>query len=200
MHTKNGTSDTRQANANPLSVLDIAERYAFVCNGSGGYTEPVSDDLELRKLNAILGSAIKALAESGADDEFIGAFALSHRQKVSRILGQPEEALQPPDLQAMITQAVEQAMDSAGLRKRASRRKTQRVHVLIGGRRTSVTITQATVSRLVEVKGAKQARGVIQELANSAPADTGNRSGWVEDRVRALLNFSSSPVASASQH
>lgn len=174
--------------------------YAFVCSGFAGYTEEVSDDLELRKLNAIIGSAIKALAESGADDEFIGAFALSHRQKVSKILGQPEEALQPPDLQAMITRAVEQAMDSTGLRKRAGKRKTERVHVLIGGRRTSVTITQAMVSGLVQAKGDRRsAKALIQELANSAPVDTDNRSRWVEDRVRAFLSFPSEPL-SAAQH
>jgi hypothetical protein len=160
-----------------------------------------NDDLELRKLNAIIGASIKALADSGAEDEFIGAFALSHRQKVSKILGvKSEDGLQPPDLQAMITQAVEQALGAAGLRKRPSRRKTERVHVLVGGRRTSVTLGQATVASLVEVKGDKQAKALIQELASGAPADTGNRSRWVDERVRAFLASPHAPTASTSQH
>lgn len=160
-----------------------------------------NDDLELRKLNAIIGASIKALSDSGADDEFIGAFALSHRQKVSKILGlHPEEVLQPPDLQAMITQAVEQALDAAGLRKRPSRRKTERVHVLIGGRRTSVTLGQVTIASLVQVKGDKQAKALIQELASSAPTDTDNRSRWVDERIRAFLASPHAPTASASQH
>lgn len=159
-----------------------------------------SDDLELRKLNAIVGASIKALSDSGADDEFIGAFALSHRQKVSKLLGHPEEALQPPDLQAMITQAVEQALEAAGLRKRSSRRKTERVHVLIGGRRTSVTLGQTTIASLVQIKGDKQAKALIQELASSAPADTDNRSRWVDERVRAFLASPHAPTASISQH
>jgi len=159
-----------------------------------------NDDLELRKLNAIVGASVKALADSGADDEFIGAFASSHRQKVSQILGHPEEALQPPDLQAMITQAVEQALDAAGLRKRPSRRKTERVHVLIGGRRTSVTLGQATVADLMRTKGAKQAKALIQELANGAPSDTDNRSRWIDERIRAFLASPHEPVASTPQH
>lgn len=150
----------------------------------------MADEIELRKLNAIVGAAIKALAESGADDEFVGAFAATHRAKVARILGQPEEALQSPDLLALVTQAVSQALGDAGIGKNRAKQPAKRINVVIAGRRTSVTLSREILDRLIEAKGSQsQANDFVQELAGSLPAEVTNRSGWIEERVRAFLNF-----------
>lgn len=152
----------------------------------------MADEIELRKLNAIVGAAIKALAESGADDEFVGAFAATHRAKVASILGQPEEALQSPDLLALVTQAVSQALGDAGIGKNrgSPKRPAKRINVVIAGRRTSVTLSREILDRLIEAKGSQsQANDFVQELAGGLPAEVSNRSGWIEERVRAFLNF-----------
>ena len=71
------------------------------------------DEIELRKLNAIVGAAIKVMIESGADDEFIGSSAASYRRKVAKILGEPVEALDLPDLLSIVSQAVRQALTAS---------------------------------------------------------------------------------------
>lgn len=70
----------------------------------------LNDEIELRKLNAIVGAALRGFVESGADNEFIGAFAASYREDVSKILGTSGEALGPPDLLDIVTQAVRAAV------------------------------------------------------------------------------------------
>lgn len=147
------------------------------------------DNLETRKLNAIIGAALKALALSGADDEYIGAFAVTHRDKVAKLMGQTETALQSPDLQTIVEQAVSHALAVAGLGKITSKQAARRINVIIDGRRTSVTIDRITVAKLVEAKGDKQANELIQKLANSAPENVTNRSRWVSDRVNKVLNY-----------
>lgn len=161
-----------------------------------GYTWIVNDD-ETAKLNAIVGSAIKALVESGADDAYVGSFAASHRAKVARILGQSETVDEPPDLLAMVTKAVQAALaglpgSQAGLslplvghRKKVAKR----VYVTVAGRSTSLTLREESVARLTEILGDKRkAKAVIQDLASSAPQDTPNRSRWVEDRIFAYMD------------
>ena len=51
------------------------------------------DEIKDRQLNALVGGALRGLVESGADDEAVGAFAASYRQKAAKILGRPLEAL-----------------------------------------------------------------------------------------------------------
>lgn len=162
----------------------------------------MTDDIEPRKLNAIVGSALKALAEGGADDEFIGAFAASHRAKVAKILGHPEAALQPPDLQMIVAQAVTQALADAGMGKgkASSKQAARRINVVVAGQRTSVTLARNTVAQLVEAKGGKQANEFIQELVNNAPVGVPNRSGWVEERLRAFLSFGQTGSAGVLAH
>lgn len=161
------------------------------------------DDIDNRKLNAIVGAAIKALADSGADDEVVGAFAVAHRMKVATILGQPVEALHPPDLLAIVKQAV---IETIGTSTRVGSTKTGedragRFNVMIQGRRTSITISQSTVAEIVQSKGnKKQARALMQEIANQLPADVTNRSSWVEERLIAFLKFDAHPYATVQRH
>jgi hypothetical protein len=158
----------------------------------------VSDDTEHRKLNAIVGAAIKALAASGVEDEVVGAFAASHRSQVAKILGQPETPAAAPDLLDMITAAVRAAMTEAGIssRKVPAGPTTKRMNVLVQGRRTSVTLAHGVFERVASANGgAANARQLVQAIATEAPSSVENRSGWIEERLLALL--SSQAVAPA---
>lgn len=160
------------------------------------------DEIKTRQLNAIVGAAIKALADSGVDDELIGSFAANHRAKVARLLGQPEEALQPPDLQLIIRQEIASALADAGVGKGtvSSKAAAKRINVIVAGHRTSVTLGRNTVAQLVETKGEKLANEFIQEIANSAPADVDNRSGWVEERLKSFLAFGQDNPTAMPRH
>lgn len=144
---------------------------------------------ETRKLDAIVGSAIRALVENGADDAAVGRFAASHRAHVAQILGQPAELPGPPDLLALVTQAVQQAMSmTAAAPRRAPARKRLTVE-LTNGRRTSVTVDASLLQALQASKGGSrpQATAFIQELARNAPDEAANRSGWVHDKLREIV-------------
>ncbi len=154
------------------------------------------EDIKDRQLNAIVGAAIRALAESGADDEAIGAFAASHRVKVAHLLGNPEQALQPPpDLQTIIQHAVSSALESAGVGgKKPLGKTTERFNVEIAGRRTSLSIDKEVVAKLSQAKGTRKAANkFVQEIAKGVPEGTVNRSGWVEERILAFLDFRNTP-------
>ena len=181
--------------------MHIVLRYAAICPALRTATlRTVQDDSETRKLNAIVGAAIKALAESGAADEFVGAFAASHRAKVASVLGASEPAPDSQDLLAIVTQAVGLAMEQAGIGKRKEP-TTKRVNVEIAGRRTSLTLSRAVLDKLSQAKGTKQqAKAVIQDLANTAPMDVENRSGWVEERLLGVLTLADQDGASAARH
>lgn len=122
----------------------------------------------------------------------IGSFAGSYRTKVARILDQPEAALQPPDLQTIVSRTVSLALANVGAANVSNKAPMRRINVLIDGRRTSVTLTADAVDRLVTAKGTKRnAHSFIRGLADRVPAGIANRSGWIEERVQTLLSFGS---------
>ena len=91
-------------------------------------------------------------------------------------------------------------MEQAGIGKRKEP-TTKRVNVEIAGRRTSLTLSRAVLDKLSQAKGTKQqAKAVIQDLANTAPMDVENRSGWVEERLLGVLTLADQDGASAARH
>lgn len=160
----------------------------------------MDDTSETRKLNAIVGAALKSLVESGAGDEFVGAFAISHRAKVAKILGAAEPQADSPDLLSVVTQAVGLALEQAGVTRRKES-STKRINVEVAGRRTSVTLSRAVLDQLVKSKGSNQkAKLVIQDLANTAPVNVENRSGWVEERLLGVLALTNQMELPAQRH
>jgi hypothetical protein len=165
--------------------------------GAKRYTSMVEQVTE--KLNAIVGAAVRALVESGADDELIGRFAAQHREKVAGYLGISTAVESPPDLLVLVTQAVSVALENAGIvsKDRGAGPATRRVNVEIAGRRTCVTLSKTVLDSLSAAKTAKgEAKALIEGLANSAPADVPNRSAWVEEHL--LLVLSQPPSQTAS--
>jgi len=160
-----------------------------------------SDGIKIRQLNAIVGAAIRALVESGADDESIGSFAATHRTKVSAILGQPELSLQQPDLADLVQKAVLAAIEQkSGIGRRQT---TERFNVIIAGRRTSLSINKEVVSKLTLAKGSRGAASkTIRRIAVDTPSNEENKSAWVEERILTFLDFSKEAVQDdgASRH
>ena len=154
------------------------------------------------KLNSIVGAALKALAESGADDEFIGAFAATHRAKVAGVLGlAPAAPAGPPDLVELVRGAVRSVLTETGLASPGLRPAAKRIYVKVEGRRTSVTVAPGLFLQVAESNGGPaRALSMIRDLAAEAPRDVANRSGWVEQRLLAIVQLSAPGAESSRAH
>lgn len=156
-----------------------------------------NSDIKDRQLNALVGGALRGLVESGADDEAVGSFAQSYRLKAAKILGFPEEALNPPDLTSVIKEAVTQALEATGaLKPKKSRKQNDRFTVIIKGQRTSITIHQDVTAQLLQVKGSKSAvSSFVRDVAKDVPESAENKSQWIEDRIAKILHFEDGAAA-----
>ncbi len=143
---------------------------------------------------------MRGLVESGADDEAVGAFAASYRQKAAKILGRPQEALDPPDLTEVIKVAVAQALAAAGqVQLKRSRKKNDHFTVSIRGQKTSVTIHKDVIAQLTEAKGSKtEVSRFVREVAKDVPDSVENKSEWIEDRIATLLRFKAEAASNGS--
>lgn len=147
------------------------------------------DDDTNGKIDAIVGAAVRALANGQSDDKTLGAFAASFRRKVAATLLEGAAEPEPPDLLAVIRQAVSDAIreERGGILSERRLRKA-RVTVQVKGVRTSVTISADLADKYTQVfKGNKQAaRNSLNSLAESCPAGV-IRSQWMEERMRAVV-------------
>lgn len=142
---------------------------------------------------------MRGLVESGADDEAIGAFASTYRQKAAKLLGRPQEALYPPDLTDIIKDAVTQALAAAQVKPKKSRKQNEHFTVSIGGQKTSVTIHKNVIAQLAEVKGSKaEVSRFVREVAKDVPDSVENKSEWIEHRIATILRFKSESAGNGS--
>lgn len=155
-----------------------------------------NDDIKNHKLDTIVGAALRALFENGADDTFIGSFAASHRRQVAELLGVAELPPQPPELLSLVTQAVNIALEN---HKPKRELRTRRLNVLIDGHRTSITINISTEKQLTASYGEK-AIGMIQDIASKAPSNVKNKSKWVEERIQSVLAFGDQHSMMSQKH
>lgn len=153
------------------------------------YNFEVSKEDDIAKLDALVGAALKGLMEAGASAQAIGSFALSYRQEASQILGISPSKPEAPDLGQLVTEAVSKALGTAGGGRRF-RQPAMKFYVMVGGRRTSVTISAEAATKALESHGGReQVTAAIERLANSAPAEVKNRSKWIEGRLSAVMAF-----------
>ena len=157
-------------------------------------------------LDAIVGAALKAMADSGAPRARLGAFAASFREEVAEILGRKPPPAPAPDLLQLVTHAVRQVLAEPGLATAtataaARAQPAKRIYVTVAGRATSVTLPVDALRQLDEVAGGrKQARAIIQQLADSAPDDVPNRSGWIQERMLAVAAATGSDADGGAAH
>lgn len=155
------------------------------------------------QINALVGEAIKALVDAGVSADVVGAFAISYPSKVASIMGQPSPSSELVDLERVIHDTVLTALTSAGVVNGRINKDShvKRINVLVKGQRTSVGVTDAMFSALVELKGSpSRARTVVNELANQAPSEVQNRSAWVGDQLMGFLMLSKQGAAEDRQH
>lgn len=145
------------------------------------------------QLDAIVGEAIKALVEAGASAQFIGSFSIVARQRFGQHLGAPAE--QPPDLKAVISEAVTQAVQKAlGASQPDPGEERLRMQVVCAGKRTSVTLRKNKVEQLIGAVGSRESSmRVIRELAGAASDPVENRSLWLEGQIDAWLQLQAQP-------
>lgn len=155
------------------------------------------------QINALVGEAVKALVDAGASADVVGAFAISYPSKVASIMGQPSPSSELMDLERVIHDTVLTALTSAGVVNGRINKDpyVKRINVLVKGQRTSVGVTDAMFSALVELKGSSsRARAVVNEFANQAPSEVQNRSAWVGDQLMGFLMLSKEGAAEDRQH
>ena len=155
-------------------------------------------------LDAIVGAALKAMSDSGAPRARLGAFAASFREEVAEILGRKPPPAPATDLLQLVTHAVRQVLAEPGLATATAAARAQpakRIYVTVAGRATSVTLPVDALRQLDEVAGGrKQARAIIQQLADSAPDDVPNRSGWIQERMLAVAAAAGSDADGGAAH
>lgn len=152
-----------------------------------------SYDIDSKKLNAIVGAALKALAESGASAEFIGEFAVSHRQHVAGVLGYPTASQEPPSLEAIVSQVVAQTLAATTQGKTPKQKTKERVTIMLDGKKTSLSLDALTLAKWHEANPSKkQSLARIASLASAAPPEV-NRSEWVSAKLLSYLNTPPAP-------
>lgn len=151
------------------------------------------------QLDAIVGTALKAMVASGADSVTLGAFAASFRDEVAGILGLKPAKPPEPDLLQLVTHAVRQALVDQGIASASVQTQiapraepAKRVYVTVAGKPTSVTLSAESLRKLEAFAGGrKQAKAIVQQLAGSAPVDAGNRSAWIQERMLSVATAGS---------
>lgn len=155
------------------------------------------DDSSNAKLNNLLGLALKAMVEGGADLAHIATFSETYRPLFAKELGMKTEP--PVDLKAVIAEAVSQVLGAMpGPR---ARKPKQRINVIDGGKRTSVTVDPDRLQRLSHaVGGIDQAREVLQQLIDTKPKaiETGGRSTWLNGQIDTYLNLQKDSVSQST--
>lgn len=158
-----------------------------------------ADNKDNPQLNAVMGVALRALVDAGAEPGFLATFVDRYRNEFAQQLQLPVAA-PAPDLRAVIVAAVAEALGATGPRPRRGK-QTQPVNVLVNGQRTTVTVRKdrfQTIEQLVG--GGRQARQVIQQLAATAPADADRRSTWLDTQLDAFIQLRQSAPASPQRH
>lgn len=143
------------------------------------------DDPNAAKIDAIVGAALRAMAQGESDDRALGAFAANFRRQVGMVLRAEPTPTEPPDLLALIRQTVQEAMYAGEPTARGPRRR--RLTVLVGGQKTSVTVPASLADSLVKLRGTPAAaRDALNAMAAECPPGE-IRSRWVEQQIRAMV-------------
>ena len=140
------------------------------------------------KHHAIDGEFMLAMVAAGVDRVQLGKLMKNFSQKVAEILElSPAPKEEAPDIHAVVTHAVESALDSR-LSKPQKAEKSVRVTVVTAaGKRTTVTLPEVLMNRVDSVTGSReQTCSIIKDIGSSAPIELQNRSLWISERLQAF--------------
>lgn len=161
------------------------------------------------QLNAIVGAAIKAMAEAGVSPERLGSFAADFRVHVASVMG-GEPRSDEPDLLGLVKTAVREVIgetSSPTPQAQASLATesppgVRRVYVSISGKRTSVSIPESVYETLAKTVGAspRVIKRRIEEVAREVPSEVDNRSAWITERLRTMALANLPETAFGQRH
>lgn len=163
------------------------------------------------QLNAIVGAAIKAMAEAGATPERLGAFAAEFRTHVAGVMG-GEPRVDEPDLLGLVKMAVREVIGETSSATQpvqptlvtgaASAAGVRRVYVSISGKRTSVSIPESVYETLSKTVGGspRVIKRRIEAVAQEVPIEVENRSAWITERLRTMALANLPETAFGQRH
>jgi hypothetical protein len=134
----------------------------------------------------LLGEAVRLLVQSGAAGASIADFISEYTTVLDATFAAPPEPVQQ-DLRAQMKEAVKEALleFAPPARKSAEGRRKQVSVYIEGAKKTTVFVRRDLLENAAVLVGSeKQARQLVNELANSKPAEHGNRSAWVEEQLQ----------------
>jgi hypothetical protein len=150
----------------------------------------------------LLGEAVRLLVQSGVTGGAITDFINDYSDVVQSTL-----AATPPaagDLKEQMKEALKEVLQElAPPAQRGRQGLRKQVGVYINGARTSLSLRKDLLdSTAAAVGGEKQARKLVDELANTKPAELVNRSAWVESQLqhRLLLIKAESTLSVKAAH
>lgn len=148
----------------------------------------------------LLGEAVRLLVQSGVSGVAITDFINEYSEVVQSSLVEQQAPIS--DLKAQMKEAVREVLhELAPPSRRAGAEKRKRVPVVVDGLRTSLSLHASLLSKTEDTLGtSKQARLLLNELANSKPADHPNRSAWVEEQLRHHLTLIKAEAAMKTAH
>ena len=138
-----------------------------------------------RLLERLLGHALRALAQTNADPEYLASFVDQCRPIFARELGiHTPASVAQSDLKAVVKEVLGEVL--------ASRQLRRRVAVQVGAKRTTVSIDPERLARLEQHLGPSAARGKLQAFAGELPntLNRGERSSWFDRQIDAFLTLS----------
>ena len=163
----------------------------------------MSNDQDLRKVNEIVGEALKALVDSGVPVEFVGSFATTYPAKVAQIMGSPGKPVASMDLEQLIQATVARTVETvvAGRPRKLREHTVTKVNVTVHGKRTTVTLGKELLASLASVCGSpRKATEIVRRCAQDAPLNVENRSAWMAEKLQGYLSHDSLSLASARPH
>lgn len=177
------------------------------------YTGSVEEKPDAR-LALITGAAIKLMAEAGADAGVIGHFALHYPSIVAAQLAPPPPPppVQEIDLEALVRTTVQAVLGMSAVEpdgharpkvansKRGRGVELVKKNVIVGGKRTSISLSAELFRKVVAADGNDQADKLIQSFVDQTPATELNRSAWVESRIAQHLVLNQMAGDSSTAH
>lgn len=144
------------------------------------------------RVDELLGEAIKLMVESGTPAVFVGKFALGFPEKIVKVLGAPQ-AVPELDLEAIIQRTVQVTLGTrVGVATESGRRGPRpagktRLNIQAEGKRTSISVRNDLLQRMVEQDGELAVKKLLQLFADEADNASGNRTSAVEARMAQFL-------------
>jgi hypothetical protein len=134
----------------------------------------------------LLGEAVRLLVQSGVTGAAISDFISEYSSVIEATFSAPPEPA-TPDIRAQMKEALKEALLelAPAARKNAEGRRKQVSVYIAGAKKTTVFVRRDLLENAAVLVGSeKQARQLVNELANSKPEDQVNRSAWVEEQLQ----------------